>query len=80
MCFFLFYPSTISMITSSFNSEAISSQVHKIKSTFSTVLFEAFQLTTKIYIAGWFAFLILLCYNFVRVLVLLIFFPSFLPL
>lgn len=61
MCFFLFYPGTISTIISSFNSEAISSQGKiKIKSTFSTVLFEAFQLTTKTHVAGWFAFFILL--------------------
>ena len=61
MHFFLFCTGTISMIISSFKSEAIISQGKiKIKSTFSTVFFEAFQLTTKICIAGWFAFFIML--------------------
>lgn len=63
-----------------FNPEAISSQGKiKIKSTFSTVLFEAFQQTAKIYMADWFAFFCsaLLQLFYFRFLTLLIFLTSF---
>lgn len=79
MCFFLPYPGTISTIISSFNSEVISSQGKiKIKSTFSAVLFEAFQETTKIYMADWFAFFYsaLLQLFYLRFSMLLIFLTS----
>lgn len=53
MCFFLFCLGTINMIIPSFNSEAISSHGKiKIKSTFSAVLFKAFQPSTEIHTAG----------------------------